>query len=310
MLSWMPVWLRAPLAVLLFVLNTLFWCIPLFAVTAVKLLTPTPERRIKLSATLARLAQNWIACNNRIIALTQRVKWELTGFEGLNPRAWYLVVSNHCSGLDIPVLQKVFHRRVPFLRFFLKSELIWVPLLGPAWWALDFPFMKRHSPEVLAAHPEKRLEDLEAARRACARFQHLPAAVLNFAEGTRFTPEKHAAQQSPFKHLLRPKAGGLAYAVSALGTRFNSLLDVTIHYPDGDVGIGDLIKGRVRRIVVHVEQRVIPNEFVEGDYTGDAEFRERFKQWLNEMWLEKDALLERLTALEQPAAAIETPVPA
>ncbi len=296
----MPVFARASLSVLLFALNTLFWCVPLFLVTGVKLLLPFPALRIKLSATLARIAQNWIACNNRIIALTQSVRWEVSGLEGLNPRSWYLVVSNHCSGLDIPVLQKVFHRRVPFLRFFLKQELIWVPLLGQAWWALDYPFMKRHSPEVLAAHPEKRLEDLAAAQRACAKFQHVPAAVLNFAEGTRFTPEKHAAQDSPYRHLLRPKAGGLAYAVAALGARFNALLDVTIYYPDGDVSIGDLAKGRVRRIVVHVEQRIIPNEFIEGDYTGDAEFRERFKSWLNGIWEEKDALLERMHAANQP----------
>ncbi|MGL4650569.1 MAG: acetyltransferase, partial [Caldilineaceae bacterium] len=196
------------------------------------------------------------------------------------------------------------------LRAFTKQELIWVPLLGQAWWALDYPFMKRHSAEVLAKHPEKRLEDVAAARRACEKLKHLPASVLNFAEGTRFTPEKRAEQQSPYKHLLRPKAGGLAYAISALGARFSSFLDVTLYYPDGDVGIGDLAMGRVRRIVVHVEQRTIPNEFIEGDYTGDAEYRERFKAWLNGIWEEKDALLERLKAAEQPATAEVVATPA
>ena len=122
-------------------------------------------------------------------------------------------------------------------------------------------------------------------------------------------------KRQPYKHLLRPKAGGLAYAVSALGARFSALLDVTIHYPDGDVGIGDLINGRVRRIVVHVEQRVIPNDFIEGDYTGDAEFRERFKQWLNEIWEEKDALIGRMKceaagAVENREARIESPAAA
>jgi hypothetical protein len=50
---------------------------------------------------------------------------------------------------------------------------------------------------------------------------------MNFVEGTRFTPAKHAAQQSPYKHLLKPKAGGLALALHVLGDRFDSLLDVT-----------------------------------------------------------------------------------
>jgi len=302
LLSWLPAPFRAVLGLSLVVLNTLFWSLPLFAVTAVKLIVPVPGVRIRLSELLAQFAQNWIGVNNRIIALTQRVRWEITGLEGLSTRQWYLVCSNHLSGLDIPVLQRAFHRRIPFQRFFLKKDLIWMPILGQAWWALDFPFMRRHSPEVLANHPEKRLEDLASAQRSCERLKYLPAAVLSFAEGTRFTEDKHAQQQSPYKHLLRPKAGGLAYAISALGTRFNALLDVTLHYPDGDVGIGDLAMGRVRRIVVHVQQRTIPQEFAEGDYTTDAEFRERFKEWLHGIWEEKDALLEQMKQMDQQTA--------
>ena len=55
----------------------------------------------------------------------------------------YLVLANHQSWVDIPVLQRVFNRRIPLLRFFLKRQLFWVPVLGLAWWALDFPFMRR-----------------------------------------------------------------------------------------------------------------------------------------------------------------------
>jgi 1-acyl-sn-glycerol-3-phosphate acyltransferase len=258
---------------------------------------------------MANIAQFWIGNNNRIIALTQRVRWEITGLEGLSTQQWYLVCSNHLSGLDIPVLQKVFHRRIPFLRFFLKQNLIWMPVLGQAWWALDFPFMKRHSAEVLARNPEKRLDDLASARRACEKLKHLPASVLSFAEGTRFTPEKHAEQKSPYTHLLRPKAGGLAYAMAALGSRFHSMLDVTLHYPDGDVTMTDMAMGRVHRIVVHVRQLAIPNEFIEGDYVGDAEFRERFKLWLNEIWEEKDALIEQMIQADLALAAAPAAVP-
>ncbi len=67
----------------------------------------------------------------------------MQGVDSLHQRGWYLVSSNHQSWVDILVLQRIFHGRIPFLKFFLKQELIWVPVIGLAWWALDFPFMKR-----------------------------------------------------------------------------------------------------------------------------------------------------------------------
>jgi hypothetical protein len=28
--------------------------------------------------------------------------------------------------------------------------------MGPAWWALDFPFLRRHNAEYLKKHPEQK----------------------------------------------------------------------------------------------------------------------------------------------------------
>ncbi|MBK6405448.1 MAG: hypothetical protein IPF66_10615 [Holophagales bacterium] len=78
-----------------------------------------------------------------------------------------------------------------------------MPVLGPAWRALDFPFMKRHPREALEKNPALRFEDLEATRRACEKFRHAPAAILNFIEGTRFTPAKHARGGAEYRHLSR-----------------------------------------------------------------------------------------------------------
>lgn len=307
MFRYLPLFLRTFVLAAGVVLNTLFWAVPLFAVTVVKLLTSTAEGRLRMSAVLARIAQNWIGVNNWLIANSQRVRWTITGLEGLSTGEWYLVLSNHLSGLDIPVLQKVFHRKIPFMRVFLKQNLIFMPILGQAWWALDYPFMKRHSPEELARNPALRQQDLETTRRACDKFKDLPTAILNYVEGTRFTPAKHAAQQSEYRNLLKPKTGGIAFALEAMGNRFTSLLDVTIFYPDGDVGLWDLARGRVHQIVVHVEQRVIPHEFLEGDYTGDAEYRARFRDWLTEIWLEKDALLDQMKAQYGTPASVPAP---
>jgi 1-acyl-sn-glycerol-3-phosphate acyltransferase len=249
-----------------------------------------------LSRALIVIAEQWIAVNGLLFALFTPTQWQIDEPEGLRRDGWYLVLSNHQSWVDIPVLQKTFNRRIPFLRFFLKKQLIWVPVLGLAWWALDFPFMQRHSKATLELHPELRSQDKEATRKACERFRESPVSVMNFVEGTRFRPHKHEQQQSPFTHLLRPRAGGVAFVLETMGEMLQAIVDVTIVYPDGRPTMIDLLAGRVRQIRVHVRQLPIPPEFFRGDYENDAEFRASFQAWISGLWAEKDALITRMQA--------------
>lgn len=293
MFASLPALLRVPFAMLLLAANTVLHVVVLFALTLIKLLLPVRRARRWLSRALVVVAESWIGVNSVLFDLFTRTRWHVQGLEGLQRNANYLVLCNHQSWVDIPVLQKIFNRRIPFLRFFLKSQLIWVPLLGPAWWALDFPFMKRHSREQLARHPELAGKDRETTRRACEKFRELPVSVMNFVEGTRFTPTKHAAQASPYRHLLRPKAGGVAFVLDAMGEGLHAILDVTIVYAHGAGSMMDLIAGRIRDIRVHVRQRAI-DPTLRGDYESDAAFRERFQAWINLLWAEKEAQVERL----------------
>lgn len=291
----LPAPLRVPLALFLLLLHTVLHVVVLFALTAVKLLLPLRGARVALSRALVAVAESWIGVNALLFDRFARIRWHVEGLEGLERGRNYLVLCNHQSWVDIPVLQKVFNRRVPFLRFFLKSQLIWVPLLGPAWWALDFPFMKRHSRDVLARRPELAGRDRETTRRACAKFRQLPVSVMNFVEGTRFTRAKHAAQQSPYRHLLRPRAGGVAFVLDAMGEGLHAILDVTVVYAQGAGSMMDLVAGRIGEIRVHVRQRAI-DPALRGDYENDPAFRERFQAWINALWAEKDADVERLLA--------------
>jgi 1-acyl-sn-glycerol-3-phosphate acyltransferase len=232
--------------------NVVFWVPILMVVALAKLLVPLAAWRRWTSALMIWIAQAWISCNGAIFSLMGVLRLEVDGVEGLDPRSWYLVLSNHRSWVDILVLQKAFNRRIPFLKFFLKQELIWVPFLGLAWWALDFPFMKRHSATYLQKHPEARGEDLDATRKACERFALLPTSVMNFVEGTRFTQAKRDAKGSPFRHLLLPRAGGTAFALSAMGDVMHAMLDVTIVYAGSTPSLWDLCCGRLRKVVVDV----------------------------------------------------------
>jgi len=275
-------------------LNVVAWVSVLLIVALFKFLLPIPAVRRLLSRVMITLAEGWIGTNNALFRAMGSLPLDTRGLEGLSTSEWYLVVSNHQSWVDILVLQAVFNRRIPFLKFFLKQQLIWVPFLGLAWWALDFPFMRRHSPEYLEKHPEKRGEDLDVTRRACGKFRLIPTSVMNFVEGTRFTERKHAAFKSPYRHLLPPRPGGTSFVLSAMGGMLHSMLDVTIAYAGRTPSFWDLCCGRLGTVTIDIRTRPIDERMAAGDYAGDPAFRARFKEWLAALWTEKDELLDRL----------------
>ncbi len=278
----------------LLALNTVFWCSLLLLLAVSKLVLPFKAVRRAIDPALNRIAANWIACNSAWIAWLQRTPWQVVIEGELRLGGWYLVNCNHRSWVDIFVLQSVFNNRVPMLKFFLKQQLIWVPVIGLAWWALDFPFMRRHTEAQLAKNPALREQDRETTRRSCERFALVPTSVMNFAEGTRYTAAKHARQASPYQHLLKPKAGALAMALHAMGHQFQALLDVTLVYQDRTPTYWDLACGRLGRVAVHVGQRPIPPSLLDGNYGEDPAFRAALQDWLGEMWREKDERIARL----------------
>ena len=275
-------------------LNVVVWVTVLLIVALFKFLLPIPPVRRLLSRVMTALAEGWIGTNNALFRAMGALPLDTRSREGLSTGEWYLVVSNHQSWVDILVLQAVFNRRIPFLKFFLKQQLIWVPFLGLAWWALDFPFMRRHSPEYLEKHPEKRGEDLDVTRHACEKFRLIPTSVMNFVEGTRFTERKHAAFKSPYRHLLPPRPGGTSFVLSAMGGMLHSMLDVTLAYTGQTPSFWDLCCGRLGTVTVDIRRRPIDERMAAGDYAGDPAFRARFKEWLAGVWTDKDQLLDRL----------------
>src|SRR6267142_4167919 len=266
MLSKLPAGLRGGLTGLTLGLNTLVNTTLMLPPALTKLLVPVDAVRRACDRLLNGLASGWVAINSAWIDAVRPARWDVQGVDALHSRGWYLVSCNHQSWVDILVLQRVFHGRIPFLKFFLKQELIWVPVIGLAWWALDFPFLKRGKGKGA------RLNDLRATRAACEKFKRIPTSVINFVEGTRFTPAKQAAQNSPYRHLLRPKIGGLGIALATMGEQFEALLDVTIVYPHGTPRFWDLLSGRIDAVTVRVQQRDIPADVLGSDPMGDKAY--------------------------------------
>ncbi len=294
MLHFLPPLAVGSIASVLMVLNALFWVPILLILAVIKLLLPFEAAQSAMAPLLLWIAESWISCNSAWMALTQRTQWDVSGIQALDPDSWYMVNCNHQSWVDILVLQHLLNHRIPLLKFFLKQQLIWVPVMGLAWWALDFPFMRRHSEEYLKMHPEMRGKDQETTRRACEKFALMPTSVMNFLEGTRFTAAKHARQQSPYIHLLKPKAGGMALALNAMGDKFRAILDITIVYPDGTPSFWHFLQGRMRRVVVRARLLPIPPHLIGADYGGDAKVRAQFQAWVQQLWSEKDTLITEL----------------
>ena len=291
--------LRLMLLFLLIAASTVAHVVPLLLVALVKALLPIPRLRVAANPLLTGMAESWIGVNNWMWERLTDTRLTLHEEASLRIDGHYLVLANHQSWVDILVLQKVFNRRIPLMRFFLKRQLFWVPLLGLAWWALDFPFMGRYTKKQIARDPALAGRDIAATRRACEKFRAIPVSIMNFVEGTRFTPGKHARQASPYRHLLKPKSGGVAFVLDAMGEGLHAIVDVTIAYPGGAPSLIDLLANRVPEVRVRVRERPIPQALMGGDYQNDRAFRARFQQWMNELWSEKDQDMAGLLGVER-----------
>ena len=277
--------------------NSLGGGLPLWLMGATKVLTGAKVA----DETIIRIADHWIRSNNAVIDhLLPKKDWRIHLPDDVRPDGQYLLVCNHQSWVDTSIVQYISQDRLPLTRFFTKHELIYIPVVGQAFYFLDFPMMKRHSKEAIAKNPALKDQDILEAKRACELLKDKPFTLLNYLEGTRFTPEKKAKQDSPYKHLLKPKAGGLSLAISALGSQIDGILDMTIVYPDGKPEYTDLWKGDITRLGVDVRHIDMPNDLfaaiIEGGYQKDAQTKAAMFAWLDDIWQQKDALIDTMLA--------------
>ena len=275
--------------------STFFHGPPVLALGLTKLI----KKSKKIDETNIQLANSWIGVNNQLIEkVLHNLNWEITIDErlDLNLQGRYLMMCNHQSWVDTTVNQYFGLTRMPLTRFFTKWELIFIPFVGQAFKISGFPMMKRHTKEQIAKNPELKDRDLLEARKACEQLLSQPFTLLNYLEGTRFTEEKHAQQQSPYKNLLKPKAGGLALALGILGDQIDAFVDMTIVYPEGAPDFGDFWLGDVSRIAVDLRKIEIPAWVMGGNYEDDPVYRERFQHWVDQIWTEKDQLITQLKA--------------
>jgi len=295
-LNFLPGPIKGVMGIIFLILNLLFWLIFLLPFAIIKITLPVKAIRKPMDVVLNFMCTRWASWNKILYSLLNKLSWDIKGDENLRMKDWYLVLSNHQSWTDIVILLFVFNNRIPYFRFFLKRELAWLPIFNFVWYALDYPYMKRYSKKFLEKRPDLKGKDIETTRKSCERFKDVPVSIMNFVEGTRFTSVKHQQQQSPYKHLLSPKAGGVAFVLSAMGDQLSTILDVTISYSPEAKGLWDFLCGRISVVTVRIKHIRI-TDTIKGDYVDDEAFKQSFQEWINKLWKEKDDTLDKLKTI-------------
>ena len=205
----------------------------------------------------------------------------------------YMAMSNHQSWADIFVLLTVANKKIPLLKFFMKKELWWIPFVFLANKTLNMPFVNRHSKKAIEKNPSLRTKDYENTLKSCKRFLRAPSTIFSYAEGTRFTSKKHKAQNSKYKNLLQPKIGGMATALSAM-PEIDTLINFSVVYKSKKRSAWSFLNGEMKDVKVFIKSYKIPENLKNRNYGSDHLYREEFKEWIEEIWDEKDRKIDEL----------------
>lgn len=273
-----------------YLLNVLLVSILILLLFPIAYLIPIPKFQKYCTQWVYHCISLWPDINHIIMNVVTNTKIEVEGLDNLYRTESYLVIANHQSWVDTYVLYQTFNHRIPFLKFLVKQELLWMPVVGQSCWLLGFPFLRRWQKASANQNPG---QDSRAIREACKKIKATPTSIMTFVEGTRYTLEKAKEQKTPYRHLLKPKAGGVAFVLATVGDSIRYCLNVTIVYPGEHRSLWDFFCGRIQRIFVKIEKVAIPAEF-RGDYEHDLAAREKIQETLNQWWAQKDELISRI----------------
>ena len=282
--------LKGITSITILVLNTVILSCLLIPLGIIKFFLPITSLKVLFTKFIIKVGELWIFTNKIWVKALHNPKWQIIGKENIKSDGWTIATSNHQSFADIFLLQDITNRKMPMLKFFMKYVLIYVPIIGLSWWALDMPFLKRYTKKQLEKNPKLAGKDVREMKRALKHYALYPVTVFSFAEGTRLTLKKHHNQTSPFKNLLRPKEGGLATALS-LVNKIDYLVDFTIKFDSKKRSFWDYLWGRMNSAKITIKEIKIPKKFLNENLLDNHSLRSEFKEWINSLWLEKDLLL-------------------
>lgn len=304
MLSFLPSPVLFIINIILIPLNSIVIATPIQLIGLLRLLLPFRPVVKALESTNYWLYRIWVFNNSWIIRLTNGIKWHLSGDQIPHIKRSCVVISNHMSWADIIIISCVFRGYIPVTKFFMKHSLIYIPFVGLACYALGMPFLRRYPREKLLKNPKLRETDIKNTKKACQRLLLTPSSLINFVEGTRYTPVKAKLARSQYRHLMPPKAASVAIALGEIGDHAECIFNTTLVYPYNrypNRPFIDLLKGRMRDVYADIRIIGISAKNT-GDYLGDKQYKHDITMKLRELWHEKD---ERIDEILRQCGVIE-----
>jgi len=283
------------IGILTFIAILLILTIAVTFLTIVNIPRVIPNKKLKilLGSISNKMGSATVANITTSLRILHKLEWDFQIPEEINTEHWYIAMSNHQSWADIFILLAAGHKKIPLLKFFMKKELKWIPIIYLVHKTVDMPFLHRHSQTQIQANPELNKVDFENAKKAAKRFSRNPSTAFSFAEGTRFTIEKHASQHSPYSDLLKPKIGALAIALSGM-PQVDTLVDFTVVYSSNKRSTWDFLCGDLSKAKVVAKAYTIPDDLKNRSFEDKEEYRAKFQNFVNEIWLEKQSLITNL----------------
>ena len=269
-----------------------FWLIPL-SITNIPRIIGNKNLKIYLGTISNKMSNLAVANITTVLKILHKLDWDFLIPKDLNTKTWYIAMSNHQSWADIFILLAAGHKKIPLLKFFMKKELKWIPIIYLVHKTVDMPFLNRHSRAQIEANPELKKVDYENAKKAAKRFSRNPATAFSFAEGTRFTLEKHAAQDSPYTNLLKPKIGALAIALSGM-PQVNTLIDFTVVYASKKRSAWNFLCGDLSKAKVVAKTYTLPEGLKNRSFEEDDDYKRSFQIFVDAVWLKKQEMIKDL----------------
>lgn len=268
--------MRAAITLVGITLNLCYWCVPLVFLLIGK--TCLPRWNKSWNRVCDAIYRNAVRIDDWLLHNVSHARWHSN--EITFNHQTYVLVANHVSWSDILLLQSIVAKNGPIIKFLCKWQLTLVPIFGLIILAFDFPILRRQA-KRRSHEKDRRESDLDRIRRACRTLGENPAAILSFAEGTRFTDSKHEATGAPYRHLLPPRLGGLETIIRSLSHLEPLLIDVSIAYAR-PCTLWQFLGGSV------------PEVQLKCSTTTHATLRYTSVQdWLNDAWREKDDYIAR-----------------
>ena len=269
-----------------------FWLIPL-SIANIPRIIANKNLKIYLGS-ISNKMSDWAVANiTTALKILHKLEWDFQIPKDVNTETWYIAMSNHQSWADIFILLAAGHKKIPLLKFFMKKELKWIPIIYLVHKTVDMPFLNRHSKVQIQANPELKKVDYENAKKAAKRFSRNPSTAFSFAEGTRFTLKKHSEQNSPYSNLLKPKVGALAIALSGM-PQVNTLVDFTVVYATQKRSTWDFLCGDLNKAKVVARTYALPENLKNRSFEEEDEYRKIFQTFIDAIWLEKQQTIKDL----------------